>query len=358
LSIVLSPILEEKRPAAALVPRHCWPKGASTGDDRSQVPTSIDRGADACPRSAAAEASVLQASFAATLALYAASVLIWGSSWIMMSFQVGTVPVEASLIYRMGAASLLMFAWVAARRLPVRFTPAQHLRIALQGAFLFCCNYFLFYLATPYLTTGLIAVVMSCASVATMALSALATRSLPAPRVAFGALLGVVGIGIIFWPQIAGFSLTSGASLGLVFAIGGTCSFAIGGMIAARNQSEGLSVRGTSAWAMVYGAAILLAILVVRGQEFSFDPRFPYVASLAFLTVFATVFAFAFYFALLKRIGAERASYSTVLFPVVALTLSTLFEGYVWTLPALAGVALTLIGNVFVLARATGRISR
>ena len=96
---------------------------------------------------------------------------------------------------------------------------------------------------------------------------------------------------------------------------------------------------------------VLLGVLLIRGQSFDFDPRFPYIASLAFLTVFATVIAFACYFALLKRIGAERASYTTVLFPVVALTLSTLFEGYVWTLPALAGVALTLIGNVFVLSR-------
>jgi len=287
----------------------------------------------------------------ADLLLYTVSVLIWGSSWIMMKFQVGTVAAEVSIMYRMAAAALIMFAWVFARRLPWRFSSRDHVFIALQGALVFSLNYFMFYLATFHLTTGLIAVVMSTASVLTMVFAALAGRSLPAPRVALGALVGIAGIVIIFWPQIVNFSLASGASIGVAFSIAGTTSFAIGGLVAARNQARGLSIRGTTAWAMVYGVLILLIIMQVRGQSFDFDPRFAYVASLVFLTVMATVIAFACYFTLVARIGAERAAYSTVLFPVVALTISTIFEDYHWTGAGGLGVALTLAGNVLVLMR-------
>ena len=40
--------------------------------------------------------------------------------------------------------------------------------------------------------------------------------------------------------------------------------------------------------------------------------------------------------------------------PVVALLLSTLFEGYRWTLPAAAGLALIVVGNALVLRRPAG----
>ena len=139
---------------------------------------------------------------------------------------------------------------------------------------------------------------------------------------------------------------------------GGTVSFSLGGLVAARNQAAGLSVRGTTAWAMTYGTVLLSLFVVARGARFTFDPSFAYVGSLAFLAVVGSVVAFACYFALLERIGPERSAYATVLFPVVALVVSTLFEGYQWTAMALVGVALTLAGNLLVLARPRAALLR
>ncbi|MDX1576027.1 MAG: EamA family transporter [Kiloniellales bacterium] len=146
-------------------------------------------------------------------------------------------------------------------------------------------------------------------------------------------------------------SLSSGAGLGLLLSLGGTFSFSLGGLVAARNQAAGLSVRGSTAWAMAYGTVLLGLFVVARGADFTFDPRFPYVGSLLYLAVFGSVVAFACYFALLARIGPERSAYATVLFPIVALTISTLFEGYQWSATALIGVPLILAGNLLVLAR-------
>ena len=282
--------------------------------------------------------------------LYLTVVLVWGSSWLMMKFQVGVVPPEASVIYRFAMAACLMFAWVLLRRLPLRFTLRQHALIALQGALIFCTNYVLFYYATGYLTTGLIAVVMSTASIMTMLLNAVWLRQPPQTLVMLGAAMGAGGIAVIFWPELAGLAAGGGAVLGLALSAAATFSFSAGAIIAGRNQAAGLSVRGTTAWAMFYGVALLTAFSLVRGTEVTFDPRFAYVASLMVLTILSTIIAFACYFSLLARIGSDRAAYATVLFPVVALTLSTLFEGYQWTGTALTGVALTLAGNALVLA--------
>jgi drug/metabolite transporter (DMT)-like permease len=291
-------------------------------------------------------------------ALYLAVVLIWGTTWIMISFQIGVVPPEVSVAYRFAIAAALMFAWAGLRGLPLRFRARDHLFIALQGALIFSTNFVLFYLAALDLATGLLAVVFSTASILTMLFSAVRQRRPPPARALGGAALGSCGIALVFWPEIAAFSLSSGAGLGLVLSLGGTVSFSLGGLVAARNQAAGLSVRGTTAWAMTYGTVLLSLFVVARGARFTFDPSFAYVGSLAFLAVVGSVVAFACYFALLERIGPERSAYATVLFPVVALVVSTLFEGYQWTAMALVGVVLTLVGNLLVLARPRAALLR
>jgi drug/metabolite transporter (DMT)-like permease len=291
-------------------------------------------------------------------ALYLAVVLVWGTTWIMISFQIGVVPPEASVAYRFAIAAALMFAWAGLRGLPLRFRARDHLFIALQGALIFSTNFVLFYLAALDLATGLLAVVFSTASILTMLFSAVRQRRPPPARALGGAALGSCGIALVFWPEIAAFSLSSGAGLGLVLSLGGTVSFSLGGLVAARNQAAGLSVRGTTAWAMTYGTVLLSLFVVARGARFTFDPSFAYVGSLAFLAVVGSVVAFACYFALLERIGPERSAYATVLFPVVALVVSTLFEGYQWTAMALVGVVLTLAGNLLVLARPRAALLR
>ncbi len=283
------------------------------------------------------------------IVLYVLVVLIWGSSWLAIKFQIGVVPPEASLVYRFVISAVAMFGWVVILRLPLRFSARDHLFIALQGALIFCINYFLFYHAAASLSTGLIAVVMSTASIMTMLASAVILRRAPSLRMLCGAGLGAAGIGLVFWPDLAGFLSGKAGLTGLFLSIAGTASFSLGGMVAARNQASGLSVRGGTTWAMAYGVALMGVYSVFNQTEFTFDPHPLYVGSLLYLSLLGTVVGFACYFALLARIGAERSAYTTVLFPVVALTLSTFFEGYHWSVLGVLGVMLTLLGNMLVL---------
>ena len=285
----------------------------------------------------------------ANLLLYLAVVMIWGTTWIVIPFQIGVVPAEVSVAWRFILASAIMFAWVLLRRLPLRVRPRDHLFLALQGVLIFSTNFFLLYLAAQWLTTGIIAVVFSTASVLTMLFNALLHRRLPPGRVALGAVCGAFGVGLIFWPELAGLGLDSEIGAGLLLCVAGTSSFALGGIVTARNRTAGLPVRGGTAWAMAWGALWLSTLALLRGQPFTWDPSVTWLGSLFWLAVVGSVVAFAAYFALLGRIGTDRAAYATVLFPVVALSLSTVFEGYQWTAAAGLGVLLTLAGNLLVL---------
>jgi drug/metabolite transporter (DMT)-like permease len=102
---------------------------------------------------------------------------------------------------------------------------------------------------------------------------------------------------------------------------------------------------------MTYGTILLLVINLARGNAFIIEPTVKYVGSLIYLAVGASVLAFASYLTLLRRLGPAQAGYTTVLFPIVALAVSTAFEGYIWTLLGAIGVVLAIIGNVLVLRR-------
>ncbi len=283
--------------------------------------------------------------------LFIVVTLVWGASWIMYMFQLGMVPPEASVVYRFGSVALLMFLWALLKGHRFRFSAKEHLLMALQGACLFSINFLFIYNSAFYLSTGLVSVVFSTASIMTLLLNALLLKIRPAPRVLIGACLGALGILVIFWPELEGFSPAGGSGLGLLLSLAGTACFSLGGMVSARSQAAGISVQEGMPWAMLYGTLLLCVYMVITGTKFSFDPRLPYVASLLYLVIFATLVGFAAYFALLRRVNPERASYVTVLIPLVALALSTLFEGYQWTLLAGLGVVLILVGNVLVLGR-------
>lgn len=283
------------------------------------------------------------------LSLYAFTVLVWGSSWIGMAWQVGHVPELQSIAYRFGFAALLVAGWCALRRDPMGLPARMHPRLALQGALMFSLNYLQFYTAMNFVTSGLLAVVFSTSAAFVAVFSALLLRQRVSPRVWAGIAIGLGGIGLIFWPEIGAFSLSDDGSLGLLLAVGGTITFSLSNIVGAWNQRDGVRLLPMTGWGMAYGTAFLLVASLALGQALAFDPGIRYVSSLAYLAVISSVLGFACYLTLLKRIGPARAAYATVLFPVIALGLSTLLEGYQWSVASVAGLVLVLAGNLLVL---------
>jgi drug/metabolite transporter (DMT)-like permease len=289
--------------------------------------------------------------------LYAVTVLIWGTTWYGIALQVGTVPESVSVAYRFAIAGGLLLAFCLARGRRLAFGWREQGLIAAQGACLFCVNYVVFYVAAGYLPSGLLAVVFSTIVVMNMIGAALFFGTPMRRRVVAGAAIGLTGMGLLFWPELRGFDLSSDGMIGLGLSLFATAFVSAGNLISARNQRAGLGVMETNALGMSYGAGFTALFALLNGDPFLFDGSVAYIGSLLYLAVPGSVVAFWCYLTLLGRIGAERASYAMVLFPVVALGVSTLVEGFRWSPTDFAGVALILAGNVLVLTRTGARAS-
>ncbi len=283
------------------------------------------------------------------LVLYAVIILAWGFSWIAMHYQVGVVAPEVSVFWRFLLAAPMMFGFAVLRKESLRFALRDHVSLLGLGVALFCANFALFYYAAQWITSGLLAVVFSLASVTNVWLGAALLGAAVDGRVVLGGTLGFLGVALLFYPQLAGTRLAPQVLIGLGLSIGGTLSFCTGNMISARLQRRNIPVVAASAWGMLYGVAAIGIYALLRGQTFRIDPRFPYLAGLLYLALMASVVAFACYLTRLGRIGVDRAAYVTVMLPLVALAVSTILEGYRWTSPAGCGLAAVLVGNLLVL---------
>lgn len=284
-----------------------------------------------------------------TALLYVLVVLIWGTTWIALKWQLGSVPIALSIAYRFALAALVLFAWLAWRR-QLRLPPRAALPlVAAQGLCLFCLNFVCFLQASQSLASGLVAVVFSSATLWNALLARLLHGRRLAPQVLGGGLLGLAGLLLLFWPEIV---RAEWASLqGLAWALAGTLCFSAGNLLSAALQAQGLRPAQTNAWGMLMGCLVLLAYALCTGLPLVFESGWRYGAALLYLAIPGSVIGFTAYLTLVGRLGPERAAYCTVLFPVVALNVSSWVEGYRWTAPALLGLGLVMLGNVLVFRR-------
>lgn len=281
--------------------------------------------------------------------LYLVAVLIWGSTWFAITFQLTYVPIEWSLVYRFALATtgLMTFCLLSGRQL--RFSRKQHLIFFGLGFFLFSSNYYFSYLGVSYITSGLVAVVFSTLPLMNILNGRVFLRRKLEPPVAFASLAGIGGIVLVFWPELSHSANNSHALTGMIIVLVATYLASMGNTIAGAGGSRDLSVLSMNAWGMLYGTGFLVAYSLFQGEPASFDTSTSYILSLVYLAFFGTIVAFTSYLELIKRIGAERAGYISVAFPIVALAISTVFEDYRWSALAAIGMVVVLGGNIFIL---------
>lgn len=285
------------------------------------------------------------------LVLYSLCVLIWGSTWYAIKFQLTDIDPLLSVAYRFGGAAIVLAMVLAAmgRLRKINYTPRQYFFIALQGFSLFFLGYWLFYLTTGYLTSGLVAVVFSTLVVMNTFNQAIFFRTPVKPQVILATLFGLAGIVSVFWPEVQTISIHDETFRGILIGLVATYASSVGQVISGRNSRDGIPVLESTMISMAIGSAIGVAVALAGGAELAFNTSPGYLLSLGYLSLFGSVIAFVSYLTLLARIGADRASYAAVLFPIVALAISTVYEDYHWTPAAFMGVGLVLIGNVLVL---------
>lgn len=278
--------------------------------------------------------------------LYALVVVIWGTTWIAITLQQQSeISTTVAVFWRFFISAIVLFAFVVMSRKLQKLATQDHLFCMLQACCIFGFNFVCFYYAVQYISSGLEAVIFSMAVIFNTINAKLFFAQQISSRFYPAALFGLFGIIALFWHDVVGTTLNSNTLIGIGLCILGTYGFSLGNMISTRHQKQGLDIFTTNAYAMLYGSLLMALISWFKHENFFPSMSGSSVSALLYLAIFGSVIGFTAYFYLVGRIGAGKAAYSTLLFPLVALVISTIWEGYHWQMNAVIGVILILCGN-------------
>jgi len=284
--------------------------------------------------------------------LYLITVVIWGSTWIAINYQLGDVAVEASITYRFALAAFVLFLFAKIKQLPMRFSLKQHSLFAAFGICLFGLNYLLLYSAQQHINSALTCIAFSTLMIMNIVNARFFYKTKITKQVYIGGAFGLFGIVTLFWPQLTDVTLGAATLLGLGMCLLGTFSASIGNMLSIRNQKNNIPIVAANAWGMLYGALFTGSAVILQGKQFGFLFEGSYVSSLVYLSLFGSVIAFGCYLTLMTRIGAHKTSYANILFPAIAVLISTFVEDFHWSEFTIIGLSFILLGNLVVLTKA------
>jgi drug/metabolite transporter (DMT)-like permease len=281
--------------------------------------------------------------------MYLAIILIWGSTWLVLKLQVGMpIPPDVSVAIRFATAGVVLLGLCAIHGQRLRYRLRDHAWMALQGALMCGINYLIFYYAARWVTSGVSAVIFSSVLIMTMLLGSLLFRERISLVRMLGAVIGLAGVALVFAQELAAVDRTRLLGVGLTFLA--TLISAFGMMVSVRNQRAGIPIVPGNAFAMAYSGILLVGVSTALGHSFPTHWTPGYFFSMFYLAIFGSIVTFSFYLTLAKRIGTDRVTYVNLICPVIALALSTVFEGYAWSAAALGGVLCILAGNLLVLS--------
>lgn len=284
-----------------------------------------------------------------TWQLIAISVLVWGTTWHVITYQLAAFPAELGVALRFalaGGAVLLFCRW---RGVPLRFGRGDHAALAVQGVFLYGVSYVCVYHAERFVPSGLVAVGYSASPLLTaIGAAALFGTALPA-RFAFGGALGIAGVALMFWPEVTRQGSGGQAVLGAAFTVGAVLMSTVGSLVASRNRQRRLTLLPVLGFGMLYGALSAGAVALVLGSTAPIPTAPSWWLALAYLAFAGSVLAFACFLTVQDRIGAGPAGTIGVMTPLLALVVSLVFEGFRPTTLTFAGAALAIAGNALML---------
>lgn len=281
------------------------------------------------------------------LLLFLSTVTIWGTVWYAIKFQLGTNPVSVSVFYRIALAAFIL--WMYHRLFLGKFPTLSlktHGKIALLGAFSFSLNYFFFYFATKYISSGLVSIIFS----ALIFFNALNNRLFFAKplqsRVFLGSTIAIIGTGLLFYRPDTISQDESQLLIGAGWALLATYIVSLGNITSAHLSNKGVNVVTSTTLGLMYGAVVSLLALLLQGHSLSISLNVEYVLSLIYLSIFCTALAFILYFNLIKSSGVTQAAVASLLFPLIAIFISWVTGEYQFTLYSFIGVACVFCGSL------------
>lgn len=258
---------------------------------------------------------------------------------------------EISIFYRAGLAALCLFTWCKIRGISLRFKPKEHLFFCLLGLSMFSLHYLFVYNATNYIVSGVIAVIFSAVSFLNIFNNYIFFKIKPQLNILMGVLLGFCGLCIFFYHEFTQVTLQDSTLKGCLLASIGTIIFSFSSCISKRNNQRGLEIVPCMAMGMIYGAVAMFIYALFQPYPFVLPQSSVYWLSLLYLVIPGSIVAFLLYLQLIKNIGPELAGYTTVLFPVVALAVSSVLESYEWSFFHFLGLLFVIAGNILVMTK-------
>ena len=271
--------------------------------------------------------------------------LIWGSTWIVIKDQLGTVPPAWSVTYRYVIAAAAMFAYAAATRAPLRIGREGHLLALAFGLPQFFLNFNFVYGAELYITSGVVAIVFALLLVPNSLLAWFFLKHRITGRFLAGSAVAVAGVLLLFANEIRTAAVAPRSVLiGIGLTMLGVLSASVSNVMQGTEKLRARPIVSMLAWGMFYGTvANALFALILFGPPVV-ETRLGYWLGLVYLGLFASALSFALYFRILREVGPGRAAYSSLLVPIIAMAFSTAFEGYRWSTLAVGGCLLALLG--------------
>ncbi len=277
--------------------------------------------------------------------------VIWGTTWIVIRDQLGSVPPTWSVAYRFAAGAVAMFVYAAFTKSPFRIGRRGHLFALTFGFAQFVLNFNFVYRAESFITSGLVAVLFSMLIVPNALLGRAFLKQPLSAQFLAGSGVAVVGVGMLIAQEIRADTASASATiLGVVFTLLGVLSASVANIMQGTAQGKALPMASTLAWGMLWGTAVNAVLALALNGPPVFEWTAAYAGGVIYLGVFASAIAFTCYFGVIREVGPARAAYSGVLTPIIAMIISTVVEDYRWSWLAASGGVVALVGLLIALS--------
>ena len=283
------------------------------------------------------------------LVLFISTLICWSPTWYLIKFQFGVVDPLISIFYRFFIASIIVFIFLILSNKKMSFNLHQHLSFLLLGVTLFSLNYIFFYLANTYLISGIVTIAFSTILIMNILGERIYFKIKSSKETLFAAGFGIFGILIIFGNELLNFRLEDKTHIGIILSFIATFWASTGNLVHQKNSKDEIPFIQSIAYGMLYGSLFTLIVAKFRGAEIIFDNSISYILSFLYLSIIGSVVAFYLYLKLLENIGSARAGYIGVIMPIIALIISTIFEGLEWTNNLIFGLPVLIFGCVLIL---------
>jgi len=287
------------------------------------------------------------------IVLFLGALLFWSATWSIIGLTQVNIDLDPtiSVFIRFILAGLIILAYVILTNRKLIFSLKEHLYFFILGIFLYSGNYIFFYHSNVYLPSNIPATVFCLLTIFNILGEKFIFKKPITSMTLSGALLGITGIGIIFYQDFVNFNLNSGTTLGLMFALFATLSASAGNLIAIYNKRNyNIPLLQNVAFAMIYGALVALIVSFIKGAEFYIPiNNFSYLLGLAYLIIFGSIISFLCYIRFIENTSASTGGYIGVIMPILALIISMIFEDVKPDIFFLTGLPVGLIGLLLIL---------